>query len=157
MVACPRIFALYNLNIAVAGYNSSANATQTNNVHLDQSSSQMAGAGGHGGSGNVAMGGNGSIFFSGLGGGSDAIATGGNGVGNGGSGHFSGSLVDVSVAIYAPINIAIAGPHSTAEADQINNVHLDQSAIQSPEFPGTAPRQSCVGVMLPCTFCQIFI
>jgi hypothetical protein len=114
----------------VAGYNSSANATQTNNVHLDQSSSQLAGAGGHGGSGNVAMGGNGSILFSGLGGGSDAIATGGNGVGNGGSGHFSGSLVDVSVAIYAPINIAIAGPHSTAEADQVNNVHIDQSAIQ---------------------------
>jgi hypothetical protein len=124
-------FALYDpINIAVAGYYSSANATQTNNVHLDQSSSQMAGVGGHGGSGNVAMGGNGSILFSGLGGGSDAIATGGNGAGNGGSGHFSGSLVDVSVAIYAPINIAIAGPHSTAEADQINNVHLDQSAIQ---------------------------
>jgi hypothetical protein len=124
-------FALYDpINIAVAGYNSSANATQTNNVHLDQSSSQMAGVGGQGGSGNVAMGGNGSILFSGLGGGSDAIATGGNGAGNGGSGHFSGSLVDVSVAIYAPINIAIAGPHSTAEADQINNVHLDQSAIQ---------------------------
>jgi len=124
-------FALYDpINIAVAGYNSSANATQTNNVHLDQSSSQMAGVGGHGGSGNMAMGGNGSILFSGLGGGSDAIATGSNGAGNGGSGHFSGSLIDVSVAIYAPINIAIAGPHSTAEADQVNNVHIDQSAIQ---------------------------
>jgi hypothetical protein len=124
-------FALYDpINIAVAGYNSSANATQTNNVHLDQSSSQMAGVGGLGGSGNVAMGGSGSIFFSGLGGGSDAIATGSNGAGNGGSGHFSGSLIDVSVAIYAPINIAIAGPHSTAEADQVNNVHIDQSAIQ---------------------------
>jgi len=58
------------------------------------------------------------------------IATGGNGAGNGGSGHFSGSLIDVSVAIYAPINIAIAGPHSTAEADQANNVHIDQSATQ---------------------------
>jgi hypothetical protein len=65
-----------------------------------------------------------------LGGRSDAIATGSNGAGNGGSGLFSGSLVDVSVAIYAPINIAIAGPHSTAEADQVNNVHIDQSAIQ---------------------------
>jgi hypothetical protein len=124
-------FALYDpINIAVAGYNSTANATQTNNVHLDQSSLQTAGVGGHGGSGNVAMGGNGGILFSGLGGGSDAIATGSNGAGNGGSGHFSGSLIDVSVAIYAPINIAIAGPHSTAEADQVNNVHIDQSAIQ---------------------------
>jgi hypothetical protein len=137
-------FALYDpINIAVAGYNSSANAIQTNNVHLDQSSSQMAGVGGHGGSGNVAMGGNGSILFSGLGGlfsglggGSDAIATGSNGAGNGGSGHFSGSLVDVSVAIYAPINIAIAGPHSTAEADQVNNVHIDQSAIQMAGISG---------------------
>ncbi len=35
-----------------------------------------------------------------------------------------GSLIDVSVAIYAPINIAIAGPHATAEAD------IDQSAVQ---------------------------
>jgi len=65
-----------------------------------------------------------------LGTGSDVIATGGNGAGNGGSGHFSGSLVDVSVAIYMPINIAIAGPHATAEADQANNVHIDQSATQ---------------------------
>jgi len=65
-----------------------------------------------------------------LGGGSDAIATGANSAGNGGSGHFSGSIIDVSVAIYAPINIAIAGPNSTAEADQLNNVIFDQSAVQ---------------------------
>jgi hypothetical protein len=122
--------ALYDpVNIAVAGYHSSTYADQTNNVNLDQSSLQMAGMGGNGGSGNVAMGGNG-IILSGPGGNSDAIATGGNSAGNGGNGHFSGSLVDVSIAIYAPINIAIAGPHSTAEADQINNVHLDQSAVQ---------------------------
>jgi hypothetical protein len=121
-------FALYDpVNIAVAGYNSSAHAYQTNYVHLDQSSLQMAGIGGTGGNGNAALGGN---VFSGLGGGSDTIATGANGAGNGGSGHFSGSIVDVSVAIYAPINIAIAGPHSTAEADQINHVLLDQSAVQ---------------------------
>jgi hypothetical protein len=124
-------FALYDpVNIAVAGYNSSANAYQFNNVHLDQSSFQMAGVGGDGGNGNAAVGGNGGLAFSGLGGGSDAIATGANGAGNGGSGHFSGNLIDVSVAIYAPINIAIAGPHSTADADQINNVHFDQSAVQ---------------------------
>jgi hypothetical protein len=118
------------VNIAVAGYNSTIDAHQTNNVNLDQSSSQTAGIGGNGGSGNVAMGGNAGITSSALGTGSDAIATGGNGAGNGGSGHASGSLIDVSVAIYAPINIAIAGPHSTAEADQVNNVHIDQSAIQ---------------------------
>ncbi len=123
-------FALYDpINIAVAGYHSTSFAYQTNNVHLDQSSFQMVGIGGSGGSGNAAMGGHGSIHSSGLLG-SDAIATGANGAGNGGSGYFSGSLVDVSVAIYAPINIAVAGPHSTAEADQINNVQFDQSAIQ---------------------------
>jgi hypothetical protein len=121
-------FAIYHpVNIAVAGYNSSASAYQINNVHLDQSSFQIAGVGGNGGDGNGAVGG---LVFSGLGGGSDAIATGSNGADNGGSGHFSGNLIDVSVAIYAPINIAIAGPHATAEAEQINNVHFDQSAIQ---------------------------
>jgi len=118
------------VNIAVAGYNSTTEAHQTNNVALDQSSSQTAGVGGNGGSGNVAMGGNAGIAAASLGSGSDVIATGDNGAGNGGSGHFSGSLIDVSIAIYAPINIAIAGPHSTAEADQANNVHIDQSAIQ---------------------------
>jgi hypothetical protein len=121
-------FVLYNpINVAVAGFNSSAYAFQANNVHLDQSSFQMAGVGGNGGNGNVAVGGN---VFSGLGGGSDAIATGGNAAGNGGSGHFAGSLTDASIAIYAPINIAIAGPHSTAYADQINYVNLDQSSVQ---------------------------
>jgi hypothetical protein len=121
-------FAVYRpVNIAVAGPNSSAHADQTNNVHLDQSSFQMAGVGGNGGNGNAAAGGN---VFSDLGGGSDAISTGGNSAGNGGSGHFSGSMTDVSVAVYAPINIAVAGPHSTAYADQINHVLIDQSAVQ---------------------------
>jgi hypothetical protein len=124
-------FVLYDpINIAVAGYNSSSYALQTNNVYVDQSALQIAGIGGHGGNGNVAVGGQASLLSHGLWGGSDAIATGSNSAGNGGSGHFSGSLIDVSVAIYAPINIAIAGPHATAEADQINNVHIDQSAVQ---------------------------
>lgn len=124
-------FALYDpVNIAVAGYNSNAHASQINNVDLNQSSHQAAGVGGNGGNGNAAVGGSGSIASAGFWGGSDAIATGANGAGNGGSGHASGTLVDVSVAIYAPINIAIAGPHSTAEADQTNNVHFDQSAVQ---------------------------
>ena len=124
-------FALYDpVNIAVAGYNSNADASQINNVDLNQSSHQAAGVGGNDGNGNAAVGANGSIAPVGFPDGSDAIATGANGAGSGGSGHASGTLIDVSVAIYAPINIAIAGPHSTAEADQTNNVQFNQSAVQ---------------------------
>ena len=125
-------FALYDpVNIAVAGYNSTSDALQMNDVRVDQSTFQVAGIGGSGGNGNVAIGGSsllsGSLLSHGL---SDTIDTGSNSAGNGGNGHFTGSLIDVGVAIYAPINIAIAGPHATAEADQINNVHIDQSAVQ---------------------------
>src|SRR6185369_657419 len=62
--------------------------------------------------------------------GSDVVATGHNSSGNGGDGHFSGNLVDINVAIYAPINIAVAGYNSTAEATQSNHVQFDQSAVQ---------------------------
>jgi hypothetical protein len=121
-------FALYSpVNIAVTGSDSGAHAYQANNVHLDQFSFQMAGVGGSGGDGNAVTGGD---VLSGLRGGSDAIATGAGSAGNGGSGHFSGKIIDVSVAIYAPINIAISGPHSTVDADQINNVLVDQNSIQ---------------------------
>ncbi len=125
-------FALYDpINIAVAGYNSSADATQTNNVTFDQSSVQMAGIGGNGGHGNAAIGGDVGAYSSILGLiGSDVVATGGNSAGSGGDGHFAGSLVDLNIAIYAPINIAVAGPNSTADAHQTNNVQFDQSAIQ---------------------------
>jgi hypothetical protein len=119
------------INIAVAGYNSSAHADQTNNVVFDQSAVQMAGVGGDGGNGNAATGGRADIFsslFDLIG--SDVIATGHNGAGNGGNGHFSGSMVDIDVAIYAPINIAVAGYNSTAEAHQSNNVWFDQSTVQ---------------------------
>lgn len=118
------------VNIAVAGYGSSVHSVQSNGAYFDQSIVQIAGIGGHGGSGNAAAGGHASLLSHGLWGGSDTIATGSNGAGNGGNGYFSGSLIDVSVAIYAPINIAIAGPHSAAVADQVNNVHIDQSAVQ---------------------------
>jgi len=121
----------YPVNIAVAGYNSTAHADQTNNVVFDQSAVQMAGVGGSGGNGNAATGGSADIFsslFDLIG--SDVIATGHNGAGNGGNGHFSGSMVDIDVAIYAPINIAVAGYNSTAEAHQTNNVQFDQSTIQ---------------------------
>jgi hypothetical protein len=125
-------FALYDpINIAVAGYNSSADADQTNNVVFDQGAFQMAGVGGQGGNGNAAVGGNVGVFssdFEWIG--SDVIATGGTSAGNGGNGHFSGSLVDIDIAIFAPINIAVAGYNSAADADQTNNVHFDQSTIQ---------------------------
>jgi hypothetical protein len=125
-------FALYDpINIAVGGYNSSAHADQTNKVDFNQSAFQMAGVGGHGGNGNAALGGNVGGFFSDLGPiGSDVIATGANSAGNGGNGHFYGGLVDVNVAIYAPINIAVAGYDSKADAHQSNSVHFDQSVIQ---------------------------
>src|SRR5712664_334152 len=118
-------FALYDpINIAVAGYNSTAHADQSNNVEFDQSAFQMAGVGGNGGSGNAAIGGDTGVYSSILGLiGSDVIATGGNSAGNGGDGHFTGSLIDLNIAIYAPINIA-AGPNSTADAHQTNNVHF---------------------------------
>jgi hypothetical protein len=125
-------FALYDpINIAIAGYNSTAHADQTNNVQFDQSAFQMAGIGGNGGSGNVAIGGSTAIYSSTAGLiGSDVISTGGNSAGSGGDGHFTGNIIDLNLAIYAPINIAVAGPNSTADAHQTNNVHFDQSAIQ---------------------------
>jgi len=125
-------FALYDpINIAVAGYNSSAEADQTNNATFNQSAFQMAGVGGNGGSGNAAIGGDTGLTSSVLGLiGSDVIATGGNSAGNGGAGHFTGSLIDLNIAIFAPINIAVAGVNSSADAHQTNNVQFDQSAIQ---------------------------
>ena len=125
-------FALYDpINIAVAGNNSTAHADQSNNVEFDQTAFQIAGVGGNGGNGNAAIGG-GAGALSSIAGliGSDVIATGGNSAGSGGDGHFGGSLVDLNIAIYAPINIAVAGVNSTAEAQQSNNVQFDQGAIQ---------------------------
>src|SRR5579871_1124142 len=119
------------INIAIAGYDSTSHADQSNNVVFDQSAVQMAGIGGHGGNGNAAVGGDVGGLSSLLGLiGSDAIATGGNTAGSGGSGHFAGSIVDVNIAVYAPINIAVAGPNSTADAHQTNNVEFDQGAVQ---------------------------
>src|SRR6266404_3064269 len=125
-------FALYDpINIAVAGSNSGAHADQTNNVEFDQSAFQMAGIGGNGGSGNAAIGGSTAVYSSTQGLiGSDVIATGGNSAGSGGDGHFTGSMIDLNIAIYAPINIAVAGPNSAADAHQTNSVQFDQSAIQ---------------------------
>jgi hypothetical protein len=122
-------FVLYDpINIVMAGNNSSAHADQTNNVDINQSAVQMAGIGGNGGHGNAALGGSIDIF-SGSGFGSDAINTGHNGAGNGGNGYFSGNIFDASHAIYAAINIAIAGYNSIADPHQSSNVHSEQSAM----------------------------
>src|ERR1700716_3691658 len=62
--------------------------------------------------------------------GSDVIATGGNSAGNGGDGHFSGTLVHAPVAIFDPVNIAVAGFHGAADAHQSNTVEFHQGASQ---------------------------
>ncbi|MGB8107384.1 MAG: hypothetical protein WCF47_24230, partial [Pseudolabrys sp.] len=117
------------INIAVGGYNSTANADQSNTVQIDQSATQIAGVGGDGGNDNASIGG--SVTASGTGGGdSGAISTGSNQAGNAGDGFFLGSIINASFVLYHPINIAVAGPNSTAHADQTNNVNIDQSAIQ---------------------------
>src|SRR5207302_612915 len=109
-------FALYDpINIAVAGYNSNAHADQTNNVIFDQSAYQMAGIGGNGGNVNAAIGGDSGIHVSQPG----LIRVGRHRVRqhgrcHGGDGHFAGSLIDLNIAIYAPMNIAVAGLNSTA-------------------------------------------
>ena len=104
------------INITVtAGYDSSAQADQTNNVVFNQSAVQMAGIGGNGGNANIASGGSVGIASSGSG----VIATGDNNAGNGGDGHFSGTLVDAPVVIYNPINIAVAGFGGTADAKSV--------------------------------------
>jgi hypothetical protein len=156
------------INIAVGGYNSTANADQSNTVQIDQSATQIAGVGGDGGNDNASIGG--SVTASGTGGGdSGAISTGGNQAGNGGDGFFLGSIINASFVLYHPINIAVAGPNSSAHADQTNNVNIDQSAIQiagngatvvtttlqrvgtSPPRPGPAPTWSVPAIIAPAT------
>src|SRR5262245_8570694 len=117
------------INIAIGGYNSSVTAEQSNTLQVDQSATQIAGVGGDGGNDNAAIGG--SVSASGAGGpGSAAISTGDNHAGNGGDGFFYGSIVNASFVLYHPINIAVAGPNSTAHAEQTNTVDIDQSAFQ---------------------------
>lgn len=113
------------VNTAVAaGPDSTATAHQTNNAALLQGGTQIAGVGGSGGDHNFAGG------YAAGGGSAPLIFTGDNHAGNGGNGTFFGSLVDVNVAIYSPINIAVAGAGGTAHADQTNNVLFSQGSTQ---------------------------
>jgi hypothetical protein len=119
-----------------------ASAVQSNHVDFNQAGLQVAGVGGNGGNGNAAIGGGVSVFALEKGSvhgsiGSDAIMTGANSADNGGDGSFLGSLVDKSVAVYDPINIAMAGSYSSANPDQNQIVHLAHSAIGSDLALGT--------------------
>jgi len=123
------------INIAVASPNSTAIANQTNLLSVDQGGTQIGGIGGDGGNGNIAGGGNFNLLTGGTSGGSNAvflggIQTGNNTVGNGGDGYFNGVLVDADLAVVAPVNVAIAGPNSSAVANQTNVLGIDQGATQ---------------------------
>jgi hypothetical protein len=50
--------------------------------------------------------------------------------GHGGDGYFVGSMVDVSIAIFSPINIAVGAAGGSAEAHQTNNAIFDQGTVQ---------------------------
>jgi hypothetical protein len=106
------------INIAISNGGSSASAVQTNDVSFHQDAIQIAGIGGDGGNGNMSAGG-GVLSHSGA-----AHA------GDGGGGYAFGSLFDMDVAVYAPINIAISGVHASATAQQVNDVLFDQGSIQ---------------------------
>jgi len=118
------VFAPLNLAVA-AGQGSTSTAGQTNNAAFLQGATQIGGVGGSGGDHNVA--GNtapaqpqGATFiFNG-----DAYA------GHGGDGTFIGSMVDVNVAVFSPINIAVGAAGGDAHATQTNNVIFDQGGVQ---------------------------
>lgn len=102
-------------NATMAGPHSSAEAHQGNDAFINQQVTEMAGLGGDGGTGNVAIGGGDS----------------GNHAGSGGHGIFYGGLVSTDVGVFAPVNVAVAGgPGSTAHAEQANNAAFLQGATQ---------------------------
>jgi hypothetical protein len=115
------------INIAIAGYGGTATATQTNWAYFDQGAHQLAGIGGSGGDGNTASGGD----VLSLGGPTHGDgSTGGNAAGNGGDGTFLGVMNDSDVAVFMPVNIAIAGYGGTATATQTNWAYFNQGATQ---------------------------
>src|SRR5262245_19236116 len=115
-------------NVAEAGQHGSAHAQQTNVAILDQSATQIAGIGGDGGDDNAAIGG--SVSGGPGSGGSVAIATGDNSAGVGGDGYFQGAMVHAPVAVFDPVNIAVAGSNGNANAHQSNTAQFYQPAFQ---------------------------
>lgn len=121
------VFAPVNTAVA-AGPDSTASAHQTNNAAFLQGATQIAGIGGSGGDHNY---GGGSSSAAHAGGAGDILTfTGDNYAGHGGMGIFAGSLIDVNVAVFSPINIAIGVAGGNAEAHQTNNVIFDQGGTQ---------------------------
>lgn len=102
------------INIAIGAAGGAASAHQTNNAIFDQGGVQIAGIGGAGGGFNLS---------------SDTIFTGSQMAGGGGSGYSNGSMVDVSIGYFHPINIAVPAG-GTADAQQIDHVLFDQHALQ---------------------------
>jgi hypothetical protein len=119
------------VNVAVAGGpHSSADAQQSNAAFFLQGPTQIAGTGGDGGSHNITGGGGGGTLAEHHESPIEMIFTGDNYAGHGGNGTFFGSMTDINVAIYSPINIAIAGAGGTATATQTNFVDFTQGATQ---------------------------
>jgi hypothetical protein len=114
------VFAPVNMAVA-AGPGASASADQTNNAAILQGATQIGGVGGAGGSHNVAGGASGGTTYT---------FTGDNYAGHGGNGTFIGSMVDVNLAIFSPINIAVGAAGGDAQATQTNNVIFDQGGMQ---------------------------
>jgi hypothetical protein len=113
------------VNAAVAGGpGSAATTTQTNNAAFLQGGTQAGGIGGSGGDHNAAIGDQEASP------GITHTFTGDMYAGHGGSGYFVGSMVDVNVAIFSPINIAVGAAGGSAEAHQTNNAIFDQGSVQ---------------------------
>jgi hypothetical protein len=113
------------VNTAVAaGPGATAHAEQSNNALFLQGATQIGGMGGSGGDHNVASHG------PSMSPGTALTLTGDFYAGHGGDGYFVGSMVDVSIAIFSPINIAVGAAGGSAEAHQTNNVIFDQGTVQ---------------------------
>ncbi|MBX4939646.1 hypothetical protein [Rhizobium binae] len=117
------LFAPVNAAVA-AGPGAVAHSEQSNNALFLQGATQIGGMGGSGGDHNVASHG------PSMSPGTSLTFTGDNYAGHGGDGYFVGSMVDVSIAIFSPINIAIGAAGGSAEAHQTNNVIFDQGTVQ---------------------------
>ncbi|WP_349959152.1 hypothetical protein [Rhizobium sp. ZPR3] len=117
------VFAPVNTAVA-AGPGAEAHADQSNNAMFLQGATQIGGMGGSGGDHNVA------VHDSSMSPGTALTFTGDNYAGHGGAGFFVGSMVDVNVAIFSPINIAVGAAGGSAEAHQTNNAIFDQGSVQ---------------------------
>jgi hypothetical protein len=115
MIASNALAVFTPSNTAIAGPHSDVNAVQGNDALINQHPTEMAGIGGNGGSGNIAIGG----------------TDHGNLAGIGGDGLFYGGLVSSNVGVFAPVNTAVAtGPSSAAHSDQSNIALFEQGATQ---------------------------